>query len=59
MIHSFEDVEDISIKDWLDIDHFDGGYELLNDDEIIADITEKEYEVDENISKEEDEPSQA
>lgn len=38
------------------MDHFDGCNELLSDDEIIANITEKEYEVDENTFKE-DEPS--
>lgn len=27
---------------------FDGGYESLGDDEIITNITEKEYELDEN-----------
>lgn len=25
IIHGFENFEDISIKDWLDIDHFDRG----------------------------------
>lgn len=38
MIHVFKDVEDISIKDRLDMDCFDGGYELLSDDKIIANI---------------------
>lgn len=36
---------------------FDEGYESLGDDEIITNITEKEYKMDENTSKEEDEPS--
>lgn len=29
-----------------------GGYELLSDEKIIAKITEKEYEMDENTSEE-------
>lgn len=41
MIHGFEDAEDISIKDWLDMNRFYGDYELLSDNEIIANITEK------------------
>lgn len=57
MIHGFEDVEEISIKYWFDMDHFDGGYKVLSDDEIISNITEKEYEVNQNTSEEEGEPS--
>jgi len=39
------------------MDRLDGSYELISDDEIIANITEKGYEINKNTSEEEDEPS--
>jgi hypothetical protein len=53
MIYGFEDVRNISMKDWLDMDHLGEGYELL-DIEIVSNNTEEEYEVDEKTSEEED-----